>query len=85
MIHNMLIPDPFFLKTVNNFNASLPFGLYNIFYYLIYHSTDYDKQGLAAYQSFEDYRLLREIFTNTSFEFKREFMYMEVMCTLLWK
>ena len=24
---------------------------------LIYHSTDYDKQGLAAYQSFEDYRL----------------------------
>ena len=53
----MLIPNPFFLKTVNNFNASPPFGFYDIFNYLIYHSTDYDKQGLAAYQSFEDYRL----------------------------
>ena len=28
------------------------------FNYLIYHSTDYDKQELAAYNSFEDYRLL---------------------------
>ena len=57
IIHDMLIPNPFSLKTVNNFNSSPPFGLYDIFNYFIYHSTDYDKQGLAAYKSFEDYRL----------------------------
>jgi len=34
--------------------------LYDIFNYLIYHSTDYDKQGLAAYKSFEDYRLFAD-------------------------
>ena len=27
IIHNMLIPNPFFLKTFNNFNASLLFGI----------------------------------------------------------
>ena len=53
----MLIPNPFSLKTVSDFNASPPFGLYDIFNYLIYHSANYDKQGLAAYRSFEDYRL----------------------------
>ena len=56
IIHDMLIPNPFSLKTVNNSNSSPPFGLYDIFNYLIYPSTDY-KQGLAAYKSFEDYRL----------------------------
>ena len=35
IIHGMLITNPFFLKTVNNFNASQPFGLYDIFNYLI--------------------------------------------------
>ena len=35
IIHGMLIPDPFFLKTVNNFDASQPLGLCNIFNYLI--------------------------------------------------
>ena len=54
----MVIPNPFFQKTVSNFNLSLLFGLYDIFNYLIYHSTDYDNQGLAAYKSFEDYQLL---------------------------
>ena len=57
LIHDMLIPKPFSLKAVNNFNSSPPFGLCGIFNYLIYHSTDHDKQGLAAYKSFEDYRL----------------------------
>ena len=57
IIRDMLIPNPFSLKTMNNFNSSPPFGLYDIFNYLIYHSTDYDKQGLAAYKSFDDYRL----------------------------
>ena len=55
IIHDMVIPNPFSLKTVNNFNSSPPFGLYDIFNHLVYHSTDYDKQGLAAYKSFDDY------------------------------
>ena len=60
IIHDMVIPNPFSLKTVNNFNSSPPFGLYDIFNYLIYHSADYDKQGLAAYKSFDDYRLFND-------------------------
>ena len=60
IIHAMVIPDPFSLKTVNNFNSSPPFGLFDIFNHLIYHSTNYDKQGLAAYKSFGDYRLFND-------------------------
>ena len=60
IIHDMLIPDPFSLKTVNNFSSSPPFGLFDIFNHLIYHSTDYDKQGLATYKSFDDYRLFND-------------------------
>ena len=60
IIHDMLIPNPFSLKTVNNFNSSPPFGLYDIFNHLIYHPTEYDKQGLAAYKSFDDYRLFND-------------------------
>ena len=56
----MVIPDPFSLKTVNNFNSSPPFGLFDIFNHLIHQSTDYDKQGLAACKSFDDYRLFND-------------------------
>ena len=60
-INEMQIGDPFKMdKFVNNFIDSPPFGLYDIFNYLIYHSTAYDKQGLAAYKSFEDYRLFED-------------------------
>ena len=45
------------MGTVNNFIDSPPFGLYDIFHYFICHLTTYDKQGLAAYKSFEDYSL----------------------------
>ena len=48
---------PLSYTVVNNFIDSPPFGLYVIFNFLIYHSTDYDKQGLVAYKSFDDYRL----------------------------
>ena len=60
IIHDMLIPNPFSLKTVNNFNSSPPFGpfgLYDITIWGAYHSPDYDKQRRAAYKSFDDYRL----------------------------
>lgn len=62
IIHDMEIEDPLSgaHKCVNNFIDSPPFGLYDIFNYLIYHSTDYDKQGLASYRSFDDYRLFED-------------------------
>ena len=60
IIHDMVIPDPFSLKTMNNFNSSPPFRLFNIFNHLMYHSTDYDKQGLTAHKSFDDYRLFND-------------------------
>ena len=48
------------MHTVNNFIDSPPFGLYDIFNYLICHSTTYDKQGLAANKSFKDYSLFED-------------------------
>ena len=60
IIHDLLIPHPFSLHTVNNFNSLPPFGLFDIFSHLNCHTTDYDKQGLAAYKSFDDYRLFND-------------------------
>ena len=51
---------PISLKTVNDFNSLPPFGLFDIFNHLIYHSTDYDKQGIAAYESYDDSRLFND-------------------------
>ena len=59
-IHDMQIASPFTIKTQNNFIDSPPFGLYDIFNHLIYHATEYDKQGLAAYKYYEDYRLFED-------------------------
>ena len=58
IIYDMVSHNPFSLKTVN-FNSLPPFG-FNIFNHLIYYSTDYDKQGLTAYKSFDDYRLFND-------------------------
>lgn len=60
LIHDMQIKDPFKIETQNNFIDSPPFGLYDIFNHLIYHATEYDKQGLAAYKSYDDYRLFED-------------------------
>ena len=60
----MLIFNPFFLRTVS-INASPPFELCDIFKYLIYHSTDYNKQGLAATKWFEDYRLFDDSYVES--------------------
>ena len=54
IIHDIQIEDPFSMKTKNDFIESPPFGLYDIFNHLIYHASDNDKQGLAAYKSYED-------------------------------
>ena len=58
IIYDMVSHNPFSLKTVN-FNSLPPFG-FNIFNHLIYYYTDYDKQGLTAYKSFDDYRLFND-------------------------
>ncbi len=60
IIHDMVIRQPLSYPVVNDFIDSPPFGLYDIFNYLIYSSAEYDKQGLASYKSFEDYRLFDE-------------------------
>ena len=60
LIHEMQIANPFTIKTQNNFIDSPPLGLYDIFNHLIYHATEYDKQGLAAYKSYEYYRLFED-------------------------
>ncbi|CAB4042103.1 Hypothetical predicted protein, partial [Paramuricea clavata] len=61
-IDDMEIRNPFTSqhKLVNNFSNSPPFGLYDIYNYLIHHSTEYDKQGLAAYKSLDEYRLFQD-------------------------
>ena len=62
IIHGVETEDPLSSahEYVNDFNASLPFGLFDIFNHLIYSSTEYDKQGLAACKAFDDYRLFEE-------------------------
>ena len=57
IIHDVAVQDPFTLPLQSNFIDSPPFGLYDIFNYLIYHSADYDKQRLASYKSYDHYRL----------------------------
>ena len=58
---DMQISNPFKMNNlVNDFIDSPPFGLYDIFNFLICHSTSYDKQGLAAYKLFDDYRLFED-------------------------
>ena len=51
IIHVMVSQNPAFsmYEDRGKFNLSPPFGLYDIFNYLMH--------GLAAYKSFEDYRL----------------------------
>jgi hypothetical protein len=38
------------MNVLNDFKHSRPFGLFDIFNHLIYHSLEYDKQSLAAYK-----------------------------------
>ena len=58
--NDMVIDQPLSYPVVNDFTHSPPFSLYDIFNYLIYSIAEYDKQKLAAYKSFDDYRLFDE-------------------------
>ena len=47
--HDVQLPDALKMDVLNDFKHSPPFGLFDIFNHLIYHSSEHDKQGLAAY------------------------------------
>ena len=50
--------DPFSLDGYTSDLSDIPpFGLYDIFNYLILRRSDYDRKKLKAFKSFEDYRL----------------------------
>ncbi|XP_046583940.1 uncharacterized protein LOC124291076 [Haliotis rubra] len=49
--------DPFALTYTSDFSLIPDFGLYDIFNYLLFHRSDYDRRKLKAFKSFEDYRL----------------------------
>ena len=52
------VPDPFQMTELTNDLLSLPpFGLLDIFNHLIMSRTDYDKEALASWRSFEEYSL----------------------------
>ena len=59
IIYGVEIEDPLSSahEYVYDFNASPPFGLFDIFNHLIYSSTEHDTQGLAAYKAFDGYRI----------------------------
>ena len=56
-IQDVQLSDPSKMDVFNDFKNSPPFGLFDISNHLICHSSEYDKQGLAAYKSYENYRL----------------------------
>ena len=62
IIHGVEIQDPLSSahEYVNDFNASPPFGLFDIFNHLICSSTEHDKPGLAAYKAINDYCIFEE-------------------------
>ena len=55
--YDVQLPDPFKIAVFNDFKHSPPFSLFDIFNHRIYHSSDFDKQALGAYKSYENYRL----------------------------
>ena len=59
----MVIPDPFSLKTVNNFNSSPPFR-FDIFNRLIYHSRKQMSVPLMIHQMRTDLRKFTKRQTN---------------------
>jgi hypothetical protein len=67
LVNDMEISDPFTSahKLINNFADSPPFGLYDIFNYLINHLSDYDKQGLAVYKPFDEYRPFQDSYVES--------------------
>ena len=56
-IHDVQLPDPFTMDVSNDFKHCPPFGLFDIFNHLIYHTAECDKQGLSALKSYENYNL----------------------------
>ena len=60
LINDIQLPDPFTMNAINDFKHCPSFGLFDIFNHLNYRSSDYDKQGLASFKSYEDYSLFHD-------------------------
>eukprot|EP00112_Aurelia_sp_Birch-Aquarium-sp1_P010992 Seg2322.5 transcript_id=Seg2322.5/GoldUCD/mRNA.D3Y31 product="hypothetical protein" protein_id=Seg2322.5/GoldUCD/D3Y31 len=63
IIKGVNLPDPFSLDA-KDFTARMdhvpPFGIEDIFNFLIFKSVDYDRQKVASYKAFEDYGLFQD-------------------------
>ena len=58
LLNGTKVPDPFQMNELTNDLSSLPpFGLLDIFNHLIVGRTDYDKEALSSWRSFEEYSL----------------------------
>lgn len=61
----MIIHEPFtFSQCYQLFRHLTPFGLYNIFNYLVCQGTEYDKQGSAVYRYYDGHRFFEEGYSN---------------------
>ena len=62
-INDVQLLDPFKMDVLNNFKNSPSFDLFDIFNHLIYHSSEYDLQGLAPYKSYENWNNGRKAYS----------------------
>eukprot|EP00794_Sanderia_malayensis_P020802 gene20802-22842_t len=62
-IKGMKLPDPFTIpeqELSSNIDNVPPFGIEDIFNFLIFKSSDYDQQKVASYKAFEEYGLFED-------------------------
>ena len=63
VIKGTRVPDPFSIPVnqfTNRLNRVPPFGIEDIFNFLIFKSSDYDRQKIASYKAFKEYGLFQD-------------------------
>ena len=63
LIKGTRVPDPFLLpedQFTNRLNHVPPFGIEDIFNFLIFKSSDYNRQKIGSYKAFEEYGLFQD-------------------------
>ena len=63
VIKGTRVPDPFSIpgnQFTNRLNRVPPFGIEDIFNFLIFKSSDYDRQKIASYKAFKEYGLFQD-------------------------
>ena len=63
VINGYKVPDPFLISEIELTNRLVdlpPFGIEDIFNFLIFKSTQYDRQKIASYKAFEEYGLFED-------------------------